>query len=399
MRTGIFVVAPVVVMVSCHSLVEQEHRRSPGEEEPTAGVTAGGSSPTNDSGDLSGIGYGGISGDGGAPLPTAGGLAPVEGGEGGRMLALGGEAGSTGHAGVAGQPTSSHCGDDLACGDDLTCTSDGVCIAKVRSCEQADTPGCGVVTISGGSFKMGWSAAHPEASAGQPISVDTFVIDAHEVSVARFRVFWEAGHPTAPPITYPDGQIVTAGPAVEPGTTDENEVYNWSIFKDAREAHPINQVLWPTAFAFCAWDGGRLPTEAEWEYTATGRAVGDLSPGRTYPWGEVEPTCDLLLANTLDCGLNRTVAVDAQAGYGGVFQQAGNVSEWTADHYEEYGVRCWDGTARVNPLCYDDGLPPWTLKGGSFLGYSWQTVAAWRMGSESLSAARGMRCARDVVAK
>jgi formylglycine-generating enzyme required for sulfatase activity len=78
---------------------------------------------------------------------------------------------------------------------------------------------------------------------------------------------------------------------------------------------------------------------------------------------------------------------------------AGNVSEWTADHYEEFGGSCWDGSVRQNPLCYQGGSGPWVAKGGSFVGTYHQLQGVWRYGTERLSGARGVRCARDLIAE
>ncbi|WP_438023210.1 formylglycine-generating enzyme family protein [Sorangium sp. So ce233] len=50
------------------------------------------------------------------------------------------------------------------------------------------------------------------------------------------------------------------------------------------EARPIRCVSWSVAFAFCAWDGGRLPTEAEWNHASAGG-----SEQREYPWGNAFP--------------------------------------------------------------------------------------------------------------
>jgi formylglycine-generating enzyme required for sulfatase activity len=60
----------------------------------------------------------------------------------------------------------------------------------------------------------------------------------------------------------------------------------------ANEALPINCVHWYDAFQFCAWDGGWLPTEAEWEMAAAGGAEN-----RRYPWGGALPNASPLCAN------------------------------------------------------------------------------------------------------
>ncbi len=96
-----------------------------------------------------------------------------------------------------------------------------------------------------------------------------------------------------------------------------------------REDHPVVGVNWDQATAYCGWMGGAPPTEAQWEKTARG-PDGDLRP-----WGDGEPTCDLL--NFDDCVGDRSKVQAYPEGksYYEVLDMAGNVFEWTLDWYQE----------------------------------------------------------------
>lgn len=105
-----------------------------------------------------------------------------------------------------------------------------------------------------------------------------------------------------------------------------------------RGDHPINCVDWVQAATFCAWAGGRLPTETEWEYAA--RSGGqDIE----YPWGDTpEPTCDNVVMDLSPgnaCGQDSTwPACSRPSGNSaqGICDLAGNVNEWMADCHTPY---------------------------------------------------------------
>ncbi|HSR31307.1 MAG TPA: SUMF1/EgtB/PvdO family nonheme iron enzyme, partial [Anaerolineae bacterium] len=94
------------------------------------------------------------------------------------------------------------------------------------------------------------------------------------------------------------------------------------------ENHPMTQVSWYGAQAYCEWVGANLPTEAEWE-----KAARDVD-GRLYPWGNRTPDCRK--SQYGDCA-GATVPVGSMpsgASPYGALDMAGNVWEWVADWYD-----------------------------------------------------------------
>jgi formylglycine-generating enzyme len=108
------------------------------------------------------------------------------------------------------------------------------------------------------------------------------------------------------------------------------------------ESRPQNCLDWFTAFAFCAWDGGRLPTESEWKYAASGG-----SEQRYYPWSD-PPTSETIDDSYAvycggSCRSTQNVGSKSPKGDGkwGQSDLAGNVSEWTLDWYTSpYSMPC-----------------------------------------------------------
>ena len=251
----------------------------------------------------------------------------------------------------------------------------------------------------------GWNASPPLCE----LSLSPFRVDAHEVSVGRFRVFydrWVAR--TLPPSVEARFANGLAFRALLPPRAAQSEWNPMNIgctwtetAAGPREFHPINCLSWSMAMYFCAWEGGHLLTATEYEYLA--RWHGDTSgSGRSYPWGEARPSCDLAqyAPCTGDDGLRTRRGGSLSLGSAaGVFDLAGNVAEMIADDFAPYPLLaasdCWSRTRR-DPLC----LPSY---GGTRIarGSSWMNAAevvlynAFRPTGAILdtSPVRGFRCA------
>lgn len=188
------------------------------------------------------------------------------------------------------------------------------------------------------------------------VRVAGFVLDRDEVTVSRFRQYWNASpvpHPGvasgAVPYRGPQGtiQLVWDGPV-----QSETDLRCGGTFGMAgREGHPITCVDWATAQAFCVWDGGRLPTEAEWELAARS------TDGRLFPWGnqnDVRRSCTRPAVDTTCAVDDPAYAMGASAQ--GVRHLLGNAWEWTADFYSNYiltgpASACGNRSGLSNPLC------------------------------------------------
>lgn len=302
----------------------------------------------------------------------------------------------------------------------------GRCVATQRSCRTPDERKCGMVAIRGGTFWIGGR----RGLVG--VNVSSFALDAYEVTVARFRVFWAArmvdgGEAIrAQPIRYPNDAGIAWGANAgnEPARQNSSDAsvggqnYNWSQTPSSpsRELHPINGVTWWTAQEFCRWDGGRLPTEAEWEYAAQGRDVDGLRPLRLYPWGDQAPgweppmctmNCRCLRAQIVFCGGEdgtSTRRVGSFSPTGGLFDLAGNLWEWTADWYVPYpvpdaGSSCWGGVIPSNPLCTDGINNGRTTRGGAWNNYPADVTSVNRIGQNPGGTFQnvGFRCARTLT--
>jgi formylglycine-generating enzyme required for sulfatase activity len=332
----------------------------------------------------------------------------------------------------------------VACG---TCTSPRTCnannVCDYPSCQGGLTCNtescCTTIAVPGGSFPQGRSTVAtatdyfvggyddelPEFSS----TVSGFALDKYEVTVGRFRKFlaWYVNNVSTVPglgaganASVPGSGWKTEWNALLPTNLAAFKAANhlkcsdldagpdyatWTDAPGANENKAINCLSWYEAFAFCIWDGGRLPTEAEWEYAAAGG-----NENRLYPWGGTPPDCtyaNFNLAPGSWCGPGGTRAVAPVGSYAaghGLWNHmdlAGNVGEWTLDLMANYLDVLPDAAGVTNfaniPLAGDAMC---VVRGGDFLyddvGLRAVSRGGWDQGWYRQDT-YGVRCARNAL--
>jgi sulfatase modifying factor 1 len=349
----------------------------------------------------------GLDGGGAAGIDAAGDAGGADGpGTGGATgtggLATGGAAGVSGY-GVPGQSCSGMTGTE--CNGESCCTS---------------------IPLPQGTFMMGrGSEACSNCTDGCPggiscnvanagvetpehsVTVSAFSLDKYEVTVGRFRSFVVAydglgapppvdsgAHPKIPGTGWQEawnGNLPADRSTFEKNLSCDGAHQTWT---KADDQLPINCVNWFQAFAFCVWDGGRLPTDAEWEYAAAG---GDEN--RLYPWGATPaPSC--AQANYTGCVGDpaRVGSYAAFPGRWGHLDLAGNEWEWVFDPYSAtwYSDAAASGTDPANTESASGRVVRGcTWNAGSYSIGCLRSVFRSALVWTSTNASHGFRCARS----
>ncbi len=274
----------------------------------------------------------------------------------------------------------------------------------------------GMVKIPAGTFMMGGdnTQAKQDEYPKHNVFVSAFWLDRTAVTNAQFQEFvrathyittaekkpdWDALKQQLPPGTpKPDDKMLVPAslvfmPPDHPvSLNDYSQWWQWTPGADWRhprgkqsgiqdlQTHPVVQVSWDDATAYCHWLGKRLPTEAEWEWAARGGLKN-----QPYPWGSEPIDQGQVKANTWQGEFpykntlrdhyyyTSPVATFAANGYG-LYDMAGNVWEWVADWYRADAYAAFDKQGVSNPqgpaTSYDPDeptMPKHVLRGGSFL--------------------------------
>lgn len=265
-----------------------------------------------------------------------------------------------------------------------------------------------MVLVPAGEFSMGAPAgshALPDEQPERRVYVSAFLIDRYEVTNADYQRFvTHTGHP-APANSNQNVTLWESGNPL-PGIAN----------------HPVVNVSWLDAVAYCRWRGARLPTEAEWEKAARG------TDRRIYPWGD---EWDLHRANSASYWAGRRIDFTSSAEWDefwlrgdgariskekgikgevltlpvgsfpagvsafGLFDMAGNASEWVQDWYNP---NYYKDAPLSNPLGPERGAIK-AMRGGSWLkpAVSLRTTDRDWGTMDSRPSGAGFRCAKDAL--
>lgn len=225
----------------------------------------------------------------------------------------------------------------------------------------------GMVLIPGGSFLMGSETGESNERPEHLVTLDAYFIDQFEVSNAHYQA------------------CVTEG-----GCTQANlrNSFRRAGYRDdpTFTGHPVIGVTLTQAGTYCEWAGKRLPTEAEWEFAASG------PDNFTWPWG-----------NEFDATLSAASSPDTEpvddfpegASPFNVYNMAGNVNEWVQDRFDG---NFYANSPERNPVNLDSGSSQ-IYRGGSFdntNGAFFTTSRRYVVGPNTFDVDIGFRCAQDV---
>ena len=203
--------------------------------------------------------------------------------------------------------------------------------APTGACQPTNTDGAATILIPGDTFTMGSADSDPVAVQDEKpqhdVTLSCYNIYKKEVTNAMYDACVGAG------ACFPNIQPV-------PDTPTENTA------DPTYAENPAVGVDYNMAKAYCEWAGGRLPTEAEWEYAARGKKL------TMFPWGDASPSCDL--ANFKDCLTPAdTLKVGSLTKGKSSFKledMAGNAWEWVFDWYAKDYYAHSETNGPIGPL-------------------------------------------------
>lgn len=231
-----------------------------------------------------------------------------------------------------------------------------------------------LITVPGGTYAIGRDDGPASQRPRHRVRLDTFHVDRTEVTNADFATFLNS---LGLPVRGSFGQGMIGAQNADAQTLellntpyadrarpsmielDDNEaeivlVEGHFVPLAGRAAHPVTEVTWHGARAFCAWRGGALPTEAQWEAAARGQ------DDRLFPWGNEAPDRSRVVRGGSIGSTEPVGSRPAAASPHGALDMAGSLAEWTSSLKRPYPYRADDG--REDP----DNSGERTTRGGDY---------------------------------
>ena len=232
--------------------------------------------------------------------------------------------------------------------------------------------GMTLLYVPAGEFTMGSdSSDQADEKPAHTVNLDAFWIDQTEVTNKQYAACVSSG---------------ASGGCTRPSNTSSytnTSYYGNNQFDD----YPVIYVNWNQAKAYCEWAGRRLPTEAEWERAARG------TDGRTYPWGNSDPSTNLLNFNSNVGDTTPVGNYPNGVSLYGAYDMAGNVWEWVNDWYSD---TYYQRQHETNPPGASSGSFR-VLRGGSWDDFGYSVRSSYRVWYDPTytDINFGFRCARS----
>lgn len=170
---------------------------------------------------------------------------------------------------------------------------------KIAACDEAEAKNIPRVKLPGGTYNMGTATGNAADGPVHPVNLAGFSMSRSEVTRGQYRLYCKL-----------------TGRGLPPGMPET----------EADDRLPVTNITWAEADAYCGWVGGRLPTEAEWEYAA--------AAGKQYTFsGSNQADGVAWYKNNTNGG---PVAVQSKNPNSfGLYDLSGNVAEWCQDWYDK----------------------------------------------------------------